>query len=136
VLLEVGIGIVPGAGGTQRLPRLVGPTSAKELILTSRRASAEVALETGLVGKVLLRDSLMEEARVLAGEIAANSPRALAHAKAAVGLTSETTIEQGLHYETAANGVTLTSEDYKIDLADFAEKRAPEFPSWTARRVT
>lgn len=135
-LPEVGIGIVPGAGGTQRLPRLVGPTRAKELILTGRRISAEVALEMGLVSKVVPRDSLMEEARTLAGEIAANSPLALAYAKAAVDLASETTIEQGLRYETAAIHATLASEDYGIGLAAFAEKRAPEFPPLTTRRIT
>lgn len=135
-LPEVGIGIVPGAGGTQRLPRLVGPTRAKELILTGRRISAEVALEMGLVSKVVPRDSLMEEARALAGESAANSPLALAYAKAAVDLASETTIEQGLRYETAAIRATLASEDYGIGLAAFAEKRAPEFPPLTTRRIT
>ena len=135
-LPEVGLGIVPGAGGTQRLPRLVGPTRAKELILTGRRIGAEAALEMGLVSKVVPAGSLMEEARALAEEIAANSPLALAYAKAAVDLASETSIEQGLRYETAAIRATLASEDYAIGLATFAEKRAPEFPSLTARRVT
>jgi enoyl-CoA hydratase/carnithine racemase len=66
------VGIVPGAGGTQRLPRLIGVT--KELILTGRRIGAEEALDMGLVSKVIPRSSLMEEARSLAQEIAANSP--------------------------------------------------------------
>lgn len=135
-LPEVGLGIVPGAGGTQRLPRLVGPTRAKELILTARRISAETALEIGLVSKVVPAGSLMDEARALAAEIAANSPLALAYAKAAVDLASETSLEQGLRYETAAIRATLASEDYAIGLAAFAEKRAPEFPPLTARRVT
>lgn len=134
-LPEVGIGIVPGAGGTQRLPRLVGPTRAKELILTGRRISAETALEMGLVSKVVPRGSLMEEARALAAEIAANSPLALAYAKAAVDLASETSVEQGLRYETAAIRTTLASEDYRIGLAAFAEKTAPEFPPLSVRRV-
>ncbi len=135
-LPEVGIGIVPGAGGTQRLPRLIGPTRAKELILTGRRVSAEDALEMGLVSKVVGRSSLMAEARSLAEEIAANSPLALAYAKAAVDLASETTIEQGLRYETAAIRATLSSEDYRIGLAAFAERKRPEFPPLTARRLT
>lgn len=135
-LPEVGIGIVPGAGGTQRLPRLVGPTRAKEMILTGRRVSAEAALDMGLVSKIVPAGSLIEEARALAEEIAANSPLALAYAKAAVDLASETTIEQGLRYETAAIRATLASEDYKIGLAAFAEKRAPEFHALTSRRVT
>ena len=135
-LPEVGIGIVPGAGGTQRLPRLVGPTRAKEMILTGRRIDAGTALEMGLVSKVVEPDQLMQEARTLAEEISANSPFALAHAKAAVDMASETTIEQGLRYETAAIRATLASTDYEIGLAAFAEKRAPEFPPLTARRVT
>jgi enoyl-CoA hydratase/carnithine racemase len=135
-LPEVGIGIVPGAGGTQRLPRLIGVTKAKELILTGRRMSAGDALDMGLVSKVVPRSSLMEEARSLAEEIAANSPLAVAYAKAAVDLASETTIEQGLRYETAAIRATLTSEDYKIGLTAFAEKRTPEFPPLISRRIT
>jgi len=135
-LPEVGIGIVPGAGGTQRLPRLIGPTKAKELILTGRRVDARAALEMGLVSQVVPSDSLMEESATLAREITANSPLALAYAKAAIDLASETTIEQGLRYETAALRTTLSSEDYKIGLAAFAQKRTPKFPPLTARRVT
>ena len=135
-LPEVGIGIVPGAGGTQRLPRLVGPTKAKEMILTGRRVDSEAALEMGLVSKVVPAAELMDEARALADEISANSPFALAHAKAAVDLALETTLEQGLRYETAAIRATLASEDYAIGLAAFAEKQTPEFPPLTARRVT
>lgn len=135
-LPEVGLGIVPGAGGTQRLPRLVGPTRAKELILTARRIDARTALGIGLVSKVVPAGSLMEEARAFAAEIAANSPFALAHAKAAVDVAMETSLEQGLRYETAAIRATLASEDYAIGLSAFAEKRAPEFPPLTARRVT
>jgi len=135
-LPEVGIGIVPGAGGTQRLPRLVGPTRAKEMILTGRRVDAATALEMGLVSKVVPPDELMTEARALGEEISANSPFALAHAKAAVDLALETSLEQGLRYETAAIRATLASEDYAIGLASFAEKKKPEFPPLTTRRVT
>lgn len=135
-LPEVGIGIVPGAGGTQRLPRLVGPTRAKEMILTGRGVDADTALEMGLISEVVPQDELMQEARTLAGEISANSPLALAHAKAAVDLAMETAIEQGLRYETAAIRATLASEDYATGLASFAEKQTPEFPPLTARRIT
>ena len=135
-LPEVGLGIIPGAGGTQRLPRLIGPTRAKEMILTGRRIDAATALEIGLVAKVVPPSELMQEAQLLAEEISANSPFALAHAKAAVDLASETTIEQGLRYETAAIRATLASEDYAIGLAAFAEKRTPRFPPLTARRIT
>jgi enoyl-CoA hydratase/carnithine racemase len=135
-LPEVGIGIVPGAGGTQRLPRLVGPTRAKELILTGRRVDAQTALSMGLVSKIVSPGSLMDEARTLAEEICANSPLALAYAKAAVDLALETPIEQGLRYETAAIRATLSSEDYGIGLSAFAQKRKPSFPPLTARRIT
>lgn len=135
-LPEVGLGIIPGAGGTQRLPRLVGPTRAKEMILTGRRINAGRALEIGLVSEVVPTESLMEAARALAGEIAANSPLALAYAKAAVDLAAETTLEQGLRYETAAIRATLASEDYRIGLKAFAEKTSPEFPPLSARQIT
>jgi enoyl-CoA hydratase/carnithine racemase len=135
-LPEVGIGIVPGAGGTQRLPRLIGPTRAKEMILTGRRIDAATTLEMGLLSKLVPPDELMQEARTLAGEVSSNSPFALAHAKAAVDLALETTIEQGLRYETAAIRATLASEDYAIGLAAFSEKEKPEFPPLTARHVT
>ncbi len=135
-LPEVGLGIIPGAGGTQRLPRLVGPTRAKELIFTGRRINAARALEIGLVSEVVPANSLTEAARALAGEIAANSPLALAYAKAAVDLASEATLEQGLRYETAAIRATLASEDYQIGLKAFAQKTSPEFPPLSARRIT
>src|ERR671921_302484 len=90
-------------------------------------------LEIALAGDFRLT---AEGASFALPEIAANSPLALAYAKAAVDLASETTIEQGLRYETAAIRATLTSEDYKIGLAAFAEKRPPEFPPLTSRRMT
>ncbi len=135
-LPEVGLGIVPGAGGTQRLPRLIGPSKAKELILTARRIDAATALEMGIINKVVPKDSLLEEAHALAGETAKNSPLALAYAKAAVDISMETPIEQGLRFETAAIRATLASDDYQAGLTAFAEKRPPEFPPLTARRIT
>jgi enoyl-CoA hydratase/carnithine racemase len=135
-LPEVGIGIVPGAGGTQRLPRLIGPTRAKEMILTGRKIDADTALDIGLVSTVVSPGSLMQEALALAEEISANSPLALAYAKAAVDLALETPIEQGLRYETAAIRATLSSEDYSIGLSAFAHKRKPSFPPLVARRIT
>ena len=135
-LPEVGIGIVPGAGGTQRLPRLIGPARAKELILTARRIDAETALGMGILSKVVSQDALLDESRALAEETAKNSPLAVAYAKAAIDVAMETPIEQGLRFETTAIRATLASEDYRIGLAAFAEKRPPEFPPLRARRVT
>jgi enoyl-CoA hydratase/carnithine racemase len=135
-LPEVGIGIIPGSGGTQRLPRLIGPTKAKELILSARRIDAETALSMGILSKIASKNQLLEEARTLAEETAKNSPLAVAYAKAAVDIAMETPIEQGLRFETAAIRATLASEDYQIGLAAFAEKRSPDFPPLTARRIT
>lgn len=135
-LPEVGIGIIPGSGGTQRLPRLIGPTRAKELILTARRIDAETALSMGILSKIASKNQLLEEAQTLAEETAKNSPLAVAYAKAAVDIAMETPIEQGLRFETAAIRATLASEDYQIGLAAFAEKRSPDFPPLTARRIT
>ncbi|HVF00342.1 MAG TPA: enoyl-CoA hydratase-related protein [Rubrobacteraceae bacterium] len=135
-LPEVGLGIVPGAGGTQRLPRLIGPSRAKELILTARRIDAATALQMGIINKVTPKYELLGEARSLGEETAKNSPLALAYAKAAVDLSIETSLGQGLRFETTAIRATLASEDYQVGLAAFAKRRPPEFPPLTARRLT
>ena len=134
-LPEVGIGIIPGAGGTQRLPRLIGPTRAKDLIFTARRIGAEEALEMGILSRVVPADQLMDAAEEIARGIAKNSPLALAYAKASIDIGMETSIEQGLRFETSAIRTTLASEDYREGLAAFAEKRPPEFPPQTTRRI-
>ena len=135
-LPEVGIGIIPGAGGTQRLPRLIGPTRAKDLILTARRIGAKEALEMGILSQVVSTSQLMDTALQVAGATAQNSPLALAYAKASIDVGIETSLEQGLRFETAAIRTTLASDDYLEGLAAFAEKRPPEFPPLTARNVT
>jgi enoyl-CoA hydratase/carnithine racemase len=134
-LPEVSLGIVPGAGGTQRLPRLIGPTRAKELILTARRAAAAEALAIGLLNQVTPPERLLAAAHDLARQIARNSPLAVAYAKAAIDHGLEMSLEQGLRYETAAIRATLAADDYQIALAAFAEKRAPEFPPLNIRRL-
>lgn len=132
---EVGIGVIPGAGGTQRLPRLIGPTKAKELIFTGRRINATSALEMGMLSQVAVRQDLTDKARELAQAVARNSPLAVAYAKLAIDAAMETTIEQGLRFETAATRTTLNSRDYEIGLEAFAEKRPPEFLPPEPRRV-
>lgn len=134
-LPEVALGIVPGAGGTQRLPRLIGPSKAKELILTARRVDAREAYRLGILNEVVPAESLMERARALAEEVAKNSPFAVAHAKAAVDVALETSFEQGFRLETAAIRATLASPDYEEGLAAFAEKREPDFPPLTAQNI-
>lgn len=134
-LPEVGLGIIPGAGGTQRLPRLIGPTRAKELILTARRIDAATALAWGLVSQVTAAAELLPAAAELAAAIARQSPRAVAYAKAAIDTGLECSLEQGLRYETAAIGAAIASEDYQIGLEAFAKKEAPIFPPLTTRRM-
>lgn len=134
-LPEVGLGIIPGSGGTQRLPRLIGPTRAKELIFTGRRIAAAQALEWGLLSQVTPADELLPAARALAGEIARRSPLAVAYAKAAIDVGVESSIEQGLRYETAAIRAALASEDYRVGLAAFAAKQEPEFPPLPGGRM-
>lgn len=135
-LPEAGLGIIPGAGGTQRLPRLVGPSRAKELILTARRINASEALEMGIFNKVVEGGELPAEAASLAEETARNSPLAVAYAKAAVDVAMETSVEQGFRFETAAIRATLASDGYAEGLSAFSEKRRPEFPPLTARQIT
>lgn len=135
-LPETGLGIIPGAGGTQRLPRLIGPARAKELIFTARRISAEAALAWGLVSQVTPAAGLLPAATELAREIARRSPLALAYAKAAIDVGLESSLEQGLRYETAAFRAALASDDYQIGLEAFAAKEEPSFPPLIGRRIT
>lgn len=98
---EVTYGIIPDCGGTQRLPRVVGPSKAKELIFTGRRIDAAEALRIGLVDHVYPLDQLMSETRKLAEEIAALSPAAVRAAKRALNVAMSSSLELGLSYETA-----------------------------------
>jgi enoyl-CoA hydratase/carnithine racemase len=134
-LPEVGLGIIPGAGGTQRLPRLIGPMRAKEMIFTGRRISAETALAWGLVSQVTPPEQLLPVALELAQQIARQSPFAVAHAKAAIDSGLDTTLDQGLYHEAAAIRTTLASADYQIGLAAFAAKDSPIFPPIGTRQI-
>lgn len=134
-LPEAGLGIIPGAGGTQRLPRLIGPARAKELIFTARRIIADTAHAWGLINQVATAEQLLPTAQALAATIARQSPLALAYAKAAIDIGLETSLEQGLRYETAAIRATLAAADYQIGLAAFAAKQTPEFPDLVERRI-
>jgi len=99
---EVVYGLVPDAGGTQRLPRLVGPGMAKELILTGRKIDAGEALRIGLVNHVYSEETLMEKASEMANEIISLSPEAVQAAKRALNMSMNSHLEAGLQYETAA----------------------------------
>ena len=126
-LTETSLGIIPGAGGTQRLPRLIGIQKAKELIFTAKRITAEEAESLGLILKAVPQDSLMEEARQLAGLMMANGPVAIRQAKKAIRLGMETDLQTGLEIEELAYNETIPTKDRKEGLAAFAEKRKPVF---------
>ncbi len=124
---EVTLGIIPGAGGTQRLPRLVGPAVAKELIFTGRRIDAAEALRLGLVTEVVPDAQLGAAARALAGRIAAAAPLAVAAAKQAIDLGLEAGLPAGLALEFRSQLALYASADWQEGLAAFAERRPPQF---------
>ena len=124
---EVGLGILPGMGGTQRLPRLVGPSLAKELIFTGRRIGAEEAREIGLVNRVVATGEALNAARELAAEISANGPLAVRHAKAAANRSLDGDLISGLEYEADQFALLFATEDAREGMNAFSEKRRPEF---------
>ena len=124
---ETKLAIIPGGGGTQRLPRLVGKGKAKELIFTGRRISAQEALQIGLANKVCAPAELMEECRALAALICEAGPLALGLAKEAINLGLETDLNTGLSIENNAYWATLPTEDRTEGLVAFQEKRKPVY---------
>lgn len=126
-LTETSLAIIPGAGGTQRLPRLVGKSRAKDLILTARRVGVDEAVSMGLVNRVAPEGALMETALELARTIAANGPVAVRAAKRAVDQGSELALAEGLEVEARCYEETLSTEDRLEALAAFAEKRKPVY---------
>ena len=126
-LTECSLGIIPGAGGTQRLPRLIGASKAKELIFTARRLSADDALLWGLANHVTGAGAGLAKARSIAAEIAKCAPVAVEAAKAAIDGGIGVGISEGLLLEQRAYEVTLYTEDRKEALRAFAEKRPPVF---------
>jgi len=127
-LTETRLGIIPGGGGTQRLPRLIGAGRAAELILTGARISAERALAMGLLNRVSeAGESAVDAALDLAKEVAACAPLAVAKAKEAIWRGADQSLEEGLETEYQCYQATLDSEDRLEALAAFAEGRPPNF---------
>jgi enoyl-CoA hydratase len=125
--LEINLGIIPGAGGTQRLPRLIGKAKAAELILMGKIIKAEEALSVGLVNHVFPPESLMEECRKMAAAISEKSPVALKFALRALNQGLEADLASGLKIEGLCLGACFASEDSKEGLNAFLEKRKPNF---------
>lgn len=126
-LTETRLGIIPGAGGTQRLPRVVGEALAKELIFTARRLTGDEALDLGLVSRSVPREQLLDTALELAREIAKAAPIALEQAKIAIHSGMQADLATGLEIEARCYQATIPTKDRLEGLAAFKEKRAPEW---------
>jgi enoyl-CoA hydratase/carnithine racemase len=126
-LTEVRLGIMPGAGGTQRLPRLVGEARAKELILLGRRIPIARAFEIGLVHQVVPRGQLNAAVEAMLAELAGCAPISVVSAKSAIERSYGVPFDQGLVIERELYDMTLYSEDRDEGLAAFAEGRPPQF---------
>jgi enoyl-CoA hydratase len=124
---EINIGVIPGAGGTQRLTRAIGKYKAMEIILTGRPITASEALAAGLVNKVVPAELLLDEAKVMAKEIAKKSPVAVKLAKEAILKVFDTSISEGLEFERKNFYMLFSSEDQKEGMRAFLEKRPANF---------
>lgn len=124
---EIRIGVIPGAGGTQRLTRAVGKALAMEMVLTGKFISADEAWKAGLVNRVVPEELYLSEALKLAGEIAAMPPVAVKMAKEAVLKAFDSTLEEGLQFERKNFYLLFASRDQKEGMQAFIEKRKPEF---------
>jgi enoyl-CoA hydratase len=124
---EINLGVIPGAGGTQRLPRFVGKAKAMDLCLTGRMMDAQEAERAGLVSRIVPADKLLEEALKVATRIAGLSLPAVMMAKEAINRAFETTLAEGVRFERRLFHSTFATEDQKEGMAAFIEKRKPAF---------
>jgi enoyl-CoA hydratase len=124
---EVKLGIIPGYGGTQRLPRLVGKGIAMQLVLTGEMITAQEAHRIGLVNEVTAPGDLIPRAEAIAQKIIANAPLAVQYAMEAVNKGTEMTLAEGLYLEAVLFGVLCATEDKKEGTTAFLEKRAAQF---------
>lgn len=124
---EVGLGIIPGFGATQRLSRTVGLAKAKELILTARNIEADEALQIGLFNTVIEQDELMKTAKEMARQILENAPLAVQYSKAVIDEGYDMPLEQAITLEENTFGLLFSTEDQKEGMSAFLEKRDAEF---------
>jgi enoyl-CoA hydratase len=124
---EINLGLLPGAGGTQRLTRAVGKATAMDVILTGRTLSADEARTAGLVARVVVKEAWLDEAKRVARQVAARSPIALRLAKEAVDKAFEAPLSVGLEFERRAFYLARASNDASEGLTAFIEKRKPRF---------
>ncbi len=124
---EITIGVIPGAGGTQRLPRAVGKAKAMEMVLTGRMMDAEEAERAGLVSRVVPAEGLIEEAVKAAAKVAALSRPSIMMAKESIDRAFEGTLAEGIRFERRLFHSTFATEDQKEGMSAFIEKRKPAF---------
>jgi enoyl-CoA hydratase len=124
---EIRVGLIPGGGGTQMLPRLVGEKKAKELVFTGEMIAAEEALRFGLVNKVVPKGKLREAVEEFVGSLVNKSPLILKFAKLAVNKSLETPLSAGLAYESNLCALCFSTEDLKEGMTAFLEKRTPNY---------
>ena len=124
---EVGLGIFPGLGGTQRTTQLIGKARASELIFTGHQIDAEEAVRIGLVNRAVPPRHLMAEARRLAERIARQGPIAVGRAKTAINQALQTGLDAGLDFELEAVTLTFGTEDQNEGMTAFLERRRPQF---------
>ena len=126
-LSEASLGIIPGAGGTQNLPRAMGERRAKELIMTARPFSAQQAYDWGMLNAICAPEELMPSVQATAARIVQNAPISVAQAKKAIHYGLQTDLKTGLMIEVQAYEKTITSQDRKEGILAFNEKRPPKF---------
>ena len=124
---EINLGVMPGAGGTQRLPRAVGKALAMDMILTGRMLGADEALEHGLVARVVAKEAWLEGAKLVAREVAEKSPVSVRLAKEAIDHAFDAPLSAGIDFERRSFYVARASDDAGEGLTAFVEKRKPDF---------
>ena len=124
---EINLGVLPGAGGTQRLTRAVGKAVAMDVILTGRMLTAREALQFGLVARVVAKEAWLDEAKRVAREIAAKSPVSVSLAREAIDAAFETPLAAGIELERRSFTLARAADDASEGLNAFVEKRKPDF---------